>query len=115
AVVGNEGLPCVDNNDLCTENKTCAAGVCQGGNPKSCSHLTENCLLGVCDPTTGQCTTQPLMNNDPCDDLNACTMGELCQNGLCTGGTPVTACINGDSCCPMGCTAVNDVDCAIQT
>ena len=32
-VPGNEGLPCVDLNDLCTPGKICAAGVCQGGAP----------------------------------------------------------------------------------
>lgn len=25
--------------------------------------------------------------------------------------TPITACIDGDGCCPMGCTALNDNDC----
>ncbi|MBW2453249.1 MAG: hypothetical protein JRI68_02010 [Deltaproteobacteria bacterium] len=114
-VPGNEGLPCVDLNDLCTPGKTCAGGVCQGGAPMSCIHLTQGCNLGVCDVNTGQCTTQPLNNGDPCDDLSACTTGETCQNNGCSNGTPVTSCeMNGDGCCPTNCTIQNDLDCQIQ-
>jgi hypothetical protein len=109
--VGNEGGPCVDTSDLCTVNKTCAGGVCVGGQPKNCSQLTMGCVLGVCDQPTGQCVTQNLMNGDPCDDLNFCTSGELCNNGQCTGGQPVTQCVDNDFCCPMNCTAQNDLEC----
>ncbi|MBW2456026.1 MAG: hypothetical protein JRI68_16025, partial [Deltaproteobacteria bacterium] len=112
-VVGNEGGPCTDANDLCTVSKTCAAGVCQGGSPKDCSSLTLDCVLGVCDVNNGQCTTQALNNGDPCDDLDPCTSGELCNNGSCAGGAPVVQCTNGDSCCPSNCTVQNDQDCAI--
>ncbi len=114
-VPGNEGQPCIDLNDLCNPGKTCASGVCQGGAPLSCNHLTQGCFLGVCDPNNGQCTTQALNNNDPCDDLNACTTGETCQNGGCSNGTPVITCeMNGDACCPTNCNINNDLDCAIQ-
>jgi len=111
-VVGNEGGACADINDLCTVNKTCAAGVCQGGNAKDCSQLTLDCVLGVCDVNTGQCTTQALNNGDPCDDLNACTSGEICQNGSCAGGTAIVQCVGGDQCCPSNCTQQNDADCS---
>ncbi len=111
-VAGNEGGPCTDVNDLCTVSKTCTAGVCLGGVPMNCSQLTQDCVLGVCDTNTGQCTTQALNNGDPCDDLDSCTAGELCQSGSCTGGQPVTQCINNDGCCPSGCTVNNDLDCA---
>jgi len=114
-VAGNEGQPCVDLNDLCTPGKTCAAGVCQGGAPLNCNHLTQGCDLGVCDPNTGTCTTQSVGNGQPCDDLNMCTTGETCQNGSCSNGTPVTTCeMNGDGCCPSNCTAQNDLDCQVQ-
>jgi hypothetical protein len=109
---GNEGLSCVDPNDLCTLNKTCASGMCQGGTPKDCSGLTQGCVLGICDTTNGMCTTQTVTNGQPCDDLNACTNGELCQNGNCSGGTPVTTCTSNDGCCPSNCNPNNDIDCA---
>jgi hypothetical protein len=114
-VAGNENQPCVDLNDLCNPGKTCAAGVCQGGAPLNCNHLTVNCDLGICDTNTGTCTTQSVGNGQPCDDLSACTTGETCQSGNCSNGTPVTTCEqNGDGCCPGNCTASNDLDCTVQ-
>jgi hypothetical protein len=110
---GLEGNACNDPNDLCTVSKTCASGVCQGGQPKDCTQLTQGCVLGVCDVNSGQCVAQNLMNNDLCDDLDACTAGEICNNGQCTGGTLTTACSNGDGCCPNGCTINNDDDCQL--
>ncbi len=112
-VPGNEGQTCTDLNDLCTVSKICTAGVCGGGTPKDCSALTKDCVLGVCDAMTGQCTTKSLNNGDPCDDLDGCTMGETCQAGLCANGTPIVACVDGDNCCPAGCTPQNDQECAV--
>jgi hypothetical protein len=112
--IGNEGQLCNDINDLCTVDKTCTAGVCQGGNPKDCSNLTIGCTLGVCDVNTGQCQGQAVMNGQLCDDLDACTTGEICTNMNCGGGTAITACVNGDNCCPMNCNENNDIECAID-
>ncbi|MBW2458021.1 MAG: hypothetical protein JRI68_26185, partial [Deltaproteobacteria bacterium] len=111
-VVGNEGGPCADVNDLCTVSKTCAAGVCQGGNPKNCSHITVGCNMGVCDTNTGICGTQSVGNGQPCDDLDPCSTGEICNNGTCAGGSPVITCQAGDYCCPSNCNENNDLDCA---
>ncbi len=108
---GNEGQPCTDLSDLCTVGKTCSAGVCTGGQPMNCSAQTVGCNIGVCDTTTGQCVGQPVMNGDACDDLNHCTVGELCNGGVCGGGTTITQCINGDNCCATGCNETNDDDC----
>jgi hypothetical protein len=112
-VVGNEGGACADPNDLCTVNKTCTAGVCQGGSAMDCTYLTQGCTMGVCDTNNGQCTTQSVNNGDPCDDLNSCTTGEICTSGNCGGGTAITQCIANDSCCPSACTQSTDADCAM--
>ncbi len=112
-VVGNEGGPCADPNDLCTVSKTCAAGVCQGGGPKDCTYLTMGCVMGVCDVNNGLCAASAVNNGDPCDDLDSCTSGETCQSGNCGGGSPILQCIHGDSCCPSGCTDQTDTDCAM--
>jgi hypothetical protein len=115
AVPGNEGQGCIDQMDLCTVNKTCTSGMCQGGNAKDCTQLTQGCDLGVCDTMTGVCGTMAVMNGQPCDDLSACTLGETCSNQTCTNGTPVTVCeMNGDGCCPGNCNINNDLDCAVQ-
>jgi hypothetical protein len=115
-VPGNFNDPCVDSMDLCTVDKTCdTMGSCTGGTAKDCSNLTQGCNLGVCDVNNGMCTTMAVMNGQPCDDLNACTTGELCSNSQCLNGTPVTNCsLTGDGCCPSNCTANNDLDCQIQ-
>jgi hypothetical protein len=113
--VGNEGGPCTDLNDLCTVNKTCSSGACQGGGPKDCSALTFGCQMGVCDTATGQCGPMAIMNGQSCNDGNNCTNGELCSNGNCTGGTPVTNCVGGDFCCPSNCDETNDSDCLVDT
>ncbi|MEZ4447669.1 MAG: hypothetical protein R3B72_51815 [Polyangiaceae bacterium] len=112
-VVGNEGGACTDLSDLCTVNKTCMSGVCQGGQPMNCSQLTQGCVLGVCDTNTGQCTTQAVGEGMLCDDLDPCTTGETCTMGNCTNGTAVTTCMDGDGCCPSNCNDTNDLECAI--
>jgi len=114
AIAGNEGGSCADQNDLCSVGNTCSSGVCGGGTPKDCSQLTQNCDVGVCDANNGQCMAMAVTNGQVCDDLDACTTGEICTNQLCGGGAPVTACTGqtADGCCPSSCTEVNDIDCA---
>ncbi|MCA9619887.1 MAG: hypothetical protein KC731_12770 [Myxococcales bacterium] len=114
-VPGNEGGNCTDPNDLCTVGKTCTAGVCQGGAPKDCSNLTVGCVSGICDTNTGQCTTMAVGEGQSCNDLDACTTGEICTLGVCGSGSPVTTCsLTADGCCPSGCTDQNDFDCAFS-
>ena len=113
AVPGNEGQSCTDPSDLCTVNKTCAAGSCQGGQPLDCSYLDQGCVMGACNVNTGQCISQPVPNGGPCDDSDPCTTGETCTNGNCTGGTAITQCVGNDYCCPSNCNVNNDPDCAI--
>lgn len=38
---------------------------------------------GVCEPSTGQCTTQVQGNGTPCDDGVRCTGPDACLNGVC--------------------------------
>jgi len=112
AQVANDGAACEDPNDLCTVGKTCDNGACVGGVPKDCSALTMGCNVGVCDTGTGMCMSMAAGEGNPCDDLDACTTGEICTSGTCTGGTAVTNCsMTADGCCPSNCTAANDFDC----
>jgi hypothetical protein len=109
----NEGLPCVDDTNLCSVNAVCVAGACSGGVPKVCGQLSGGCDIGTCDMATGNCVTMTIPENDPCDDLDPCTLGETCQTMNCTGGTPITACTAGDNCCPSTCNSGNDIDCSL--
>ncbi len=139
---GNPGVSCEDPNDLCVTGKTCdSGGNCLGGQAVDCSNLTVGCVDGVCDPQTGQCAavpvafgghcaegdsactqgecdnmgqciSKPAFENQSCNDFDGCTEFEECTMGNCTGGQSVTACVDNDGCCPGGCTANNDQDCA---
>jgi hypothetical protein len=114
-VPGNDSAACVNSMDLCDINNTCLGGQCQGGNQTDCSFLTQGCDLGICDSATGVCGVQAVMNGQMCDDLSACTTGEICTTGMCGGGTPVTNCEQvGDGCCPTICNDTNDIDCTVQ-
>jgi len=137
-----DGDPCVDPMDLCTENKTCSAGMCKGGTAKDCSSLTVGCFNGVCDTMTGLCKQDPVPPGGQCaeaaDDCNVgicdnmgkcnpqpanengmcntdgCFTGQTCVGGVCQGGVQITQCINADNCCPQGCTPANDDDCGCR-
>ncbi|MCA9617612.1 MAG: hypothetical protein KC731_01235, partial [Myxococcales bacterium] len=136
---GNDGDGCTVMSDLCSVGNTCLGGICSGGSPKDCSQLTVGCFDGVCDTTTGQCAQNPIMPGNQCAeatdqcnvgicdmngscnpmpanenmacDTDGCFVGQTCSSGNCQGGTQITACINGDNCCPSGCDLTNDDDC----
>lgn len=45
-----------------------------------------------------------------CDDKNSCTTNTCDESNSCKY-VAITACSNGDGCCPSSCTAINDNDC----
>src|SRR5207247_9283742 len=53
------------------------------------------------NPATGQCSSPPKPNGTACNDGNACTTADSCQNGVCVGATPVT-CTAIDQCHESG-------------
>src|SRR2546428_817760 len=82
------GTSCNDGN-ACTQTDTCQNGTCVGGNPVTCGPAPECHDPGVCQPATGTCTFAP-QTGTSCNDGNACTQTDTCQNGTCVGGNPVT-------------------------
>ncbi len=72
--------PCDDGN-VCTSGDQCTLGACKGGGTLKCDDGNP-CTLDSCDPLAG-CLHKP--NSLPCDDLNFCTQGDLCSNGVCLG------------------------------
>ncbi len=100
-----DGLPCSDG-DACTLGDACKAGKCTGPLSVTCEKPS-NCQVAVCQSSSGACATVPAIQGQACDDSNACTQGESCQAGSCTGilvgcddGNPCT----DDSCAPStGC------------
>ena len=65
-----------------------------------CSSLDGPCSLGVCDSGSGQCALEPLNEGLTCDDDNACSTGDLCLAGACSGLFP--DCSHLDDPCNVG-------------
>jgi hypothetical protein len=69
----------------------------------------ESCDRGITSGLPGACLSS-------CDDGDACTVDAASgSTASCTRAcshTPVTACAGGDGCCPAGCGAASDRDCA---
>jgi hypothetical protein len=68
---------------------------CDDGNP---------CTDDSFDPATGECVSLP--NAAPCDDLDACTLTDICQAGACVGTNPVV-CKPSDQCHQSACDTGN--------
>ncbi len=98
----NEGGTCDDLNP-CTENDSCASGVC-AGTPKDCSSLDSACSVGVCNASTGVCEALPANEGNNCDDGDNCTMLDACTNGVCAGAAVDCSGLN-DGCNVGACNA----------
>jgi hypothetical protein len=90
-----DGTTCDDGN-ACTQTDACQNGTCTGTNPISCA-ASDQCHLGVCDPTSGACTNPQAPDGTACNDGNGCTQTDTCLSGSCTGGNPKT-CGGADGC-----------------
>jgi hypothetical protein len=49
----------------------------------------DGCRSSTCEPATGACVERVAPDGSACDDLDACTAGEHCEAGACTGGAAV--------------------------
>jgi hypothetical protein len=96
-----DDAPCVLTGDLCSSNKTCKEGQCQGGNPKDCSALDAGCEVGVCDPGSGICNPAPAQIGTLCTDgIHECDVGTCDEKGVCIGSPAPNgvACNDHDAC-----------------
>lgn len=99
----NENMAC-DDGEACSVGEICVAGACEGGAAVECPDSGDPCTVLACDPSgdEGNCDLEtPRGENDPCDDGDLCTTGEVCSGGTCGGGTPVD-CSNLDDQCTVG-------------
>ncbi|MBW2461653.1 MAG: hypothetical protein JRH11_08400, partial [Deltaproteobacteria bacterium] len=76
--------PPVDGGDLCM-------GV-------DCSAMDDMCNDGVCDPATGGCLQEPLVDGTACDDADLCTGTSVCAAGTCEGSDPPDCTAMDDQC-----------------
>ena len=93
----------------CADDDGCCPQGCDSTSDVDCSASCGNGTVEQGERCDGTCPTA-------CDDGNACTTDTL--NGdastcdaFCTF-VALTACVNGDNCCPAGCTNANDDDCS---
>lgn len=93
-------VPC-DDGDECTLDEKCIDGACMAVEGAKCND-DNPCTDEVCEPQLGCVYTN---NQNPCDDVNLCTVGESCMNGLCQGGTLVQ-CDDQNPCTEDACTSV---------
>ena len=99
-------LPCNDN-DPCTIKDFCNAGGCiSGGVVCPC---TDDALCDDGNPcTVDSCSNQQGCSNlpapaTPCDDDDACSVADVCLDGVCTGLQ--VGCDDGNPCTLDGCVA----------
>jgi len=76
------GKPC-DDGTACTLGESCQQGQCTSGGALKCDDGNP-CTTDGCDPEFG-CTSQALSDTS-CDDLDSCTTGDSCMDGICHPG-----------------------------
>jgi hypothetical protein len=98
-----DGASC-DDGDPCTVGGKCEAGICGAMTPKCKDEDDNPCNDPTCDPFSGEC--KPAQTNGyPCNDNNACTIGDSCQDLVCLSGDAVD-CDDGNACTNDFCDAV---------
>ncbi|MHC4838436.1 MAG: hypothetical protein ACYTF3_09685 [Planctomycetota bacterium] len=98
ALTGGEAC---DDGDPCTTNDRCGADGCTG-TPRDCAALDGPCTVGRCDPDAGGCVAESRPNGVVCDDGDACTTDDRCNEGAC-GGQPVRCEPADDACTVVAC------------
>ena len=82
-----DGTACQDAS-ACTTGDQCADGKCVGG-AVDCSSANAACATGECNVATGTCEAKVHTDGTACSDGVDCTVGDLCQAGVCTPGLKV--------------------------
>lgn len=93
--------PCDDGNP-CSLGDACQGGKCLKGAKNKCDD-GKPCTMDACDPDTLQCSHEPYVG--PCNDGDACTVGENCTGGACKDGKPLK-CDDGNACTDDSCDKV---------
>ena len=92
------GTSC-SHGDPCWVGESCQAGECTGGGAFACTSPGQCQNPTTCTVQSGSpfCDYPAKANGTGCDDNDACTQTDSCQNGSCTGSNPVV-CTAKDQC-----------------
>ena len=94
-----------EDGDECNGKLSCKGFMCtlDPATVANCDKSADtDCLVTFCVPETGDCVQAAFEDGKPCDDANACTLNDLCMQGICTGsGAP--QCDDGNVCTNDGC------------
>ncbi len=82
---------------------TGGSGPCSSAD--DCIAQSDTCNVGTC--INGVCEKLPANDGTACDDGQFCTLNDLCQAGVCTGGTP-KQCPPGGQCQVGACDEATD-------
>ena len=103
----DDTLPCSDGS-ACTGGDLCQGGACVPGPVDACDDGND-CTVDSCDE--GFCKNFPL-EDEPCDDGEVCTSGDVCILAVCVPGQP-DACDDSNPCtidsCEFGQGCVHEV------
>ncbi|MSP93266.1 MAG: hypothetical protein EXR79_15975 [Myxococcales bacterium] len=88
---------CSDNSS-CTTGDACIDGACVGKDKIDCSDGNP-CTEDGCNQLKG-CVYPPI--SATCTDANACTLGDMCKDGLCLPGV-TTTCDDANACTTDAC------------
>lgn len=103
-----DNQPC-DDGSLCTSGDVCSSGVCIGSGAVGCPQPANACQRSSCDPGSGSCVLEDLVDGEPCGTTDPCSSGGQCFAGTCVGSP--ASCGASDGCCPSGCDPTLDSDC----
>ena len=93
----HESIEC-DDGDLCTINGCDTATGCEF-QPVDCSDLNDLCNVGVCNPGSGLCVSEPIVD---CSDGDLCTQ-DICDPADGTCSNPPEDCDDGIECTNDSC------------
>lgn len=112
-LVAKTGLPCDDGSACGTTAGACPVAWCQPGGKLYCDDANP-CTVDVCDMVSG-CVYKPGNAGQPCQDGNACTLGDTCGQGACLPGAATVCADDGDPCTQDGCSPMLGCQHVVQT
>ncbi|MCB9786498.1 MAG: hypothetical protein H6744_07365 [Deltaproteobacteria bacterium] len=104
--VRSAGQACNDGS-VCTTTDVCdGSGGCAGTLTVVCDDPDPNdCETVACDPKLGACVATRRADGAVCTDHDACTTGDVCKSGTCSGA--LLDCDDGNPCTVDSCSATS--------